>query len=135
RLAPMSTSTPATTSPLGRLGKGAPGGRSRPKPVWSPRIVSPFLLTVDDTALAAVRCHTLWKQQSTAGASMGHEEIEVKFLIADRAAMPQRLRALAATHKTPRTYKDTWLSDTPDKQLTRQGGLLRLPRDRRNLIP
>src|SRR5207244_4459751 len=118
RLAPMSTSTPATTSPLGRLGKGAPGGRSRPKPVWSPRIVSPFLLTVDDAALAAVRCHYLdmprmsvspWKQQSTAGAPMRHEEIEVKFLIADLPAMRQRLMALGATLKTPRTYEDNWL--------------------------
>src|SRR6266699_1864401 len=71
RLAPMSTSTPATTSPLRRLGQGAPGGRSRPKPVWSPRIVSPFLLTVDDTALAAVRCH--YTRHATVAAGYSYE--------------------------------------------------------------
>ncbi len=65
---------------------------------------------------------------------MRHEEIEVKFLIADLAAMRQRLLALGATLKTPRTYEDNWLFDTPDAQLTRQGCLLRLRRDRRNLI-
>jgi len=65
---------------------------------------------------------------------MRHEEIEVKFLIADLPAMRQRLLALGATLKTPRTYEDNWLFDTPDEQLTRQGRLLRLRRDRRNLI-
>lgn len=65
---------------------------------------------------------------------MRHEEIEVKFLIDDLAAMRQRLLTLGATLKTPRTYEDNWLFDTPDAQLTRQGRLLRLRRDRRNLI-
>jgi adenylate cyclase class 2 len=65
---------------------------------------------------------------------MRHEEIEVKFLLADLAAMRQRLMALGARLKTPRTYEDNWLFDTPDEQLTRQGRLLRLRRDRRNLI-
>jgi len=65
---------------------------------------------------------------------MRHEEIEVKFLIDDLSAMRQRLLALGATLKTPRTYEDNWLFDTPDEQLTRRGCLLRLRRDRRNLI-
>ncbi len=65
---------------------------------------------------------------------MRHEEIEVKFLIDDLSAMRQRLLALGATLKTPRTYEDNWLFDTPDEQLTRQGRVLRLRRDRRNLI-
>jgi adenylate cyclase class 2 len=54
---------------------------------------------------------------------MRHEEIEVKFLIDDLAAMRQRLLALGARLKTPRTYEDNWLFDTPDAQLTRQGRL------------
>jgi len=65
---------------------------------------------------------------------MRHEEIEVKFLIDDLSAMRQRLLALGATLKTPRTYEDNWLFDTTDEQLTRRGCLLRLRRDRRNLI-
>ena len=65
---------------------------------------------------------------------MRHEEIEVKFLIEDLSAMRQRLMALGATLKTPRTYEDNWLFDTPDEQLTHQGRLLRLRRDQRNLI-
>src|SRR5262249_44803674 len=54
--------------------------------------------------------------------------------IDDLSAMRQRLLALGATLKTPRTYEDNWLFDTPDEQLTRRGCLLRLRRDRRNLI-
>jgi adenylate cyclase, class 2 len=65
---------------------------------------------------------------------MRHEEIEVKFLIDDLAAMRQRLVALGATCTTPRTYEENLLFDTPDAQLRRQGRLLRLRRDRRNLI-
>src|SRR5438067_9256767 len=65
---------------------------------------------------------------------MRHEEIEVKFLIEDLSAMRQRLMALGATLKTPRIFEENWLFDTPDKQLTRQGRLLRLRRDRRNII-
>jgi len=65
---------------------------------------------------------------------MRHEEIEVKFLLEDLSAMRQRLMALGATLKTPRTFEENWLFDTPDEQLTRQGRLLRLRRDRRNII-
>jgi adenylate cyclase class 2 len=65
---------------------------------------------------------------------MRHEEIEVKFLIEDLSAIRQRLVALGATLKTPRTFEENWLFDTPDEQLTRQSRLLRLRRDRRNLI-
>ena len=65
---------------------------------------------------------------------MRHEEIEVKFLLDDLAAMRQRLVALGATCTTPRTYEENLLFDTPDAQLRHQGCLLRLRRDRRNLI-
>ena len=65
---------------------------------------------------------------------MRHEEIEVKFLIADLVAMRQRLVALGATLTTPRTYEENLLFDTPDAQLRHQGRLLRLRRDRRNRI-
>ena len=65
---------------------------------------------------------------------MRHEEIEVKFLIDDLAAMRQRLVALSARLTTPRTYEENLLFDTPDTQLRRQGRLLRLRRDRRNRI-
>ncbi len=63
---------------------------------------------------------------------MRHEEIEVKCLIDDLAAMRQRLVALGATCTTPRTYEENLLFDTPDAQLRHQGCLLRLRRDRRN---
>jgi adenylate cyclase, class 2 len=65
---------------------------------------------------------------------MRHEEIEVKFLIEDLSAMRQRLMDLGARLKTPRTFEENCLFDTPDEQLTRQGRLLRLRRDRRNII-
>ena len=65
---------------------------------------------------------------------MRHEEIEVKFVIDDLPAMRQRLIALGATLKTPRIYEENLLFDTPDEQLTRQGRVLRLRRDRRNRI-
>src|SRR5215510_3289328 len=69
-----------------------------------------------------------------AGAPMRPEEIEVKFLIEDLAAMRQRLVALGATCTIPRTYEENLLFDTVDAQLRRRGCLLRLRRDRRNLI-
>ena len=65
---------------------------------------------------------------------MRHEEIEVKFLLDNLAAMRQRLVTLGATCKTPRTYEENLLFDTSDAQLKRQGCLLRLRRDRHNLI-
>ena len=60
---------------------------------------------------------------------MNHEEIEVKFIIDDLQAMRQRIIALGATLKTPRTYEDNRLFDTPDQRLTQQQCLLRLRRD------
>src|SRR5215467_12363073 len=79
-------------------------------------------------------CRCLRKQQSTAGVPMRHEEIEVKFLIEDLSAMRQRLVALGATLKTPRTYEENLRFDTPDGQLMRQKRVLRLRRDWRNTI-
>ena len=65
---------------------------------------------------------------------MSHEEIEVKFIIDDLQVMRQRIIALGATLKTPRTYEDNRLFDTPDQRLTQQQCLLRLRRDRRNVL-
>jgi adenylate cyclase class 2 len=65
---------------------------------------------------------------------MSYEEIEVKFIIDDLAAMRQRILAIGACLKTPRTYEDNVTFDTPDQQLRRQGCLLRLRRDQRNIV-
>jgi adenylate cyclase class 2 len=65
---------------------------------------------------------------------MRYEEIEVKFLLHDLPAMRQRVLAMGATLTIPRTYEENLLFDTPDQQLAQQGHLLRLRRDRRNLI-
>ena len=65
---------------------------------------------------------------------MSHEEIEVKFLIDDLPAMRQRICALGAQLKTPRTYEDNMLFDTPDGRLRRQQCLLRLRHDQRALL-
>ena len=58
------------------------------------------------------------------------EEIEVKFLLDDLAAIRQRLIAVGATLTVPRTYEDNVLFDTPDQHLLRQECLLRLRYDR-----
>lgn len=65
---------------------------------------------------------------------MSHEEIEVKFIIDDLPTLRQRVVALGARLKTPRTYEDNLTFDTPDEYLKRQGRLLRLRRDQRNLL-
>jgi adenylate cyclase class 2 len=65
---------------------------------------------------------------------MSHEEIEVKFIIEDLPALRQRIMALGATRKTPRTYEDNIRFDTPDQRLAQQQCLLRLRRDRRNVL-
>lgn len=65
---------------------------------------------------------------------MSHEEIEVKFIIDDLQALRQRVIALGARLKTPRTYEDNVLFDTPDQRLAHQQCLLRLRRDRRNVL-
>jgi adenylate cyclase class 2 len=66
--------------------------------------------------------------------SMSHAEIEVKFIIDDLHDIRQRIMAFGATLKTPRTYEDNILFDTPDQRLTHQQCLLRLRRDRRNIL-
>jgi adenylate cyclase class 2 len=65
---------------------------------------------------------------------MSYEEIEVKFLIDDLGAMRQRLLALGATLKTPRSYEDNLCFDTPDERLQQQECLLRLRRDHRTRL-
>ncbi len=65
---------------------------------------------------------------------LSYEEIEIKFLVDDLAVLRQRVVALGATLATPRTYEDNLCFDTPDGQLQQQGRLLRLRRDRRNVL-
>jgi predicted adenylyl cyclase CyaB len=65
---------------------------------------------------------------------MSYEEVEVKLLIDDLSAVRQRLLAIGAALTTPRCYEDNLCFDTPDAQLQQQGRLLRLRRDRCNLL-
>jgi adenylate cyclase class 2 len=65
---------------------------------------------------------------------MSHEEIEVKFIIDDLPAMRQRVVAIGARLKTPRTYEDNLCLDTPDQRLRQQARLLRLRRDQHHLL-
>jgi adenylate cyclase class 2 len=65
---------------------------------------------------------------------MSYEEVEVKFIVDDLPAMRQRLLTMGATLHIPRTYEDNVLFDTRDRRLVQQQALLRLRRDRRNLL-
>ncbi len=65
---------------------------------------------------------------------MPHEEIEAKFISPDLPAVRQRLLAIGARLKTPRTYEDNLCFDTPEKRLQQQHRLLRLRRDRRCVL-
>ena len=63
-----------------------------------------------------------------------NEEIEVKFVLDDLADMRQRVVELGATLKAPRTYENNITYDTDDGRLQQSGRLLRLRRDRRNVL-
>ena len=63
-----------------------------------------------------------------------NEEIEVKFIVDDAADMRRRVVELGATLKTPRTYENNITFDTEEGGLRRRGRLLRLRRDRRNVL-
>lgn len=63
-----------------------------------------------------------------------NEEIEVKFVLDDLAAMRQRVMGMGAVLKTPRTYENNVTYDTADSRLRQGGRLLRLRRDRRNVL-
>jgi adenylate cyclase class 2 len=65
---------------------------------------------------------------------MSYEEIEIKLLVNDLAALRQRLLAAGATLHIPRTYEDNWCFDTPDHRLQQQDCLLRLRRDQRTRL-
>ena len=65
---------------------------------------------------------------------MSHEEIEVKFILDDLATTRQQIIAMGADLKTPRTYEENVLFDTPDHQLQQQDRLLRLRHDHRCLL-
>lgn len=63
-----------------------------------------------------------------------NEEIEVKFVLDDLAAMRQRVVDMGAALKTPRTYENNISYDTAEGWLRQTGRLLRLRRDRRNVL-
>lgn len=63
-----------------------------------------------------------------------NEEIEVKFVVDDVADMRRRVVDLGATLKTPRSYENNITFDSEDGGLRRRGQLLRLRRDRRNVL-
>jgi adenylate cyclase class 2 len=60
---------------------------------------------------------------------MKDQEIEVKFFIADLAAIEQRLQALGAQLLQPRVHEVNLRFDTPDGELSRQFQVLRLRQD------
>lgn len=63
-----------------------------------------------------------------------NEEIEVKFVVDDADDMRRRVLALGATLEVPRTYETNITFDTGESRLRRGGRLLRLRRDRRNVL-
>lgn len=63
-----------------------------------------------------------------------NEEIEVKFVLDDLAAMRRRVMAMGAVLKAPRTYENNVTYDTAEGRLRQAGRLLRLRRDRRNVL-
>ena len=63
-----------------------------------------------------------------------NEEIEVKFVLDDLAGMRQRVFELGATLKAARTYENNITFDTEEGRLRQSGRLLRLRRDRRNVL-
>ena len=65
---------------------------------------------------------------------MQNEEIEVKFVLDDLAVMRQRVVDMGAILKTPRTYEHNITYDTAEGRLRQGGRLLRLRRDRRNVL-
>ena len=63
-----------------------------------------------------------------------NEEIEVKFVLDDLADMRRKVVELGATLKAPRTYENNITFDTDGALLRHSGRLLRLRRDRRNVL-
>ena len=57
---------------------------------------------------------------------MSAVEIEVKFKVADPAALDEKLRALGFRCVTPRTFERNVLYDTPDRRLRAQQSILRI---------
>ena len=53
-------------------------------------------------------------------------ETEIKFRVADLAALAQRLEAVGFTLQTPRTFESNVLYDTPDRQMRVRTEILRI---------
>lgn len=66
--------------------------------------------------------------------NMQTEEIEVKFILDDLAAMRRRVVDMGAVLRIPRTYENNVTYDTAEGRLRQDGRLLRLRRDRRNVL-
>lgn len=56
------------------------------------------------------------------------DEVEIKFLVRDAAALQEKLRAAGFHQKTPRTFEQNTLYDNGQRQLQKRGELLRLRR-------
>src|ERR1700749_1642138 len=54
------------------------------------------------------------------------QEVEIKFLVQDMAALEQKLRAAGFRCQTPSTHEVNTLYDRPGRELQRQGQILRL---------
>jgi adenylate cyclase, class 2 len=57
---------------------------------------------------------------------MSADEIEVKFRVADSAALESKLLALGFRRITPRTFEKNVLFDTPDRRLRAKQSILRI---------
>ncbi|MGQ4809728.1 hypothetical protein NKDENANG_03153 [Candidatus Entotheonellaceae bacterium PAL068K] len=88
---------------------------------------------VDNLCSTIVR-YPAYHGLSASVTSMGHEEIEVKFILEDIAAMRPRIVAMGARLTTPRTYESNVTFDTPDQHLKRHNRLLRLRCDQRHVL-
>src|SRR6266852_1573187 len=55
-----------------------------------------------------------------------NQEIEIKLRVTDVSAMRRRLKQLKARQITPRTHELNTLYDTPKKNLSRHGQLIRI---------
>src|ERR1019366_6233808 len=58
--------------------------------------------------------------------SKPNREVEIKLRVSDASALRHRLKQLRARELLPRTYKSNNLYDSPSRNLTRRGQLMRI---------
>ena len=61
-----------------------------------------------------------------------NQEVEIKLRVADVSTLHRRLKQLRARQILPRTYESNTLYDTPTRNLTRRGQLIRIRVERSN---